>query len=84
MLYLLIFLIILFLVYYDYMFSIASLDLYSNICSYSTRSLISWVGGRHYVGVVPISCLPAFAPYVPRRVVDHGGDIPVESSVVHC
>ena len=83
LLYLLIFLIILFLVYYDYMLGIASLDLYSNICSYSARSLISWVGGRHYVGIVPISCLIAFAPYVLAHVVDRGGDIPIESSVVH-
>jgi len=83
LLYLLIFLVILFLVYYDYMLGIASLDLYSNICSYSTRSLIWWVGGRPYVGVVPISCLPVFAPYILGHVVDHGSDIPVESSVVH-
>ena len=51
------------------MLGIASLDLYSNICS-RARSLISWVGGQHYVGVVPISCLSAFAPYVPSHVVD--------------
>jgi len=43
LLYLLIFLIILFLVYYDYMLGIVGLDLYSNICSYSAHSLISWV-----------------------------------------
>ena len=41
------------------------------------------MGGRPYVGVVPISCLPVFAPYILGHVVDHGGDIPVESSVVH-
>jgi len=83
LLYLLIFLIILFLVYYDYMLGIVGLDLYSNICAYSACSLVRWVGGGHYVGVVPISCLPAFACYILGRVVDHGGDIPVESSVVH-
>jgi len=70
MLYLLIFLIILFLVYYDYMLGIARLDLYSNICSHNAHSLISWVGGRHYVSVVPTSCLPAFAPYILGCVVD--------------
>jgi hypothetical protein len=45
LLYLLIFSIIMFLVYFDYMFGIVGLDLYSNIGSYSTRSLISWVSG---------------------------------------
>jgi len=83
LLYLLIFLIILFLVYSDYMLGIVGLDLYSNIFSYSACSLVRWVGGRHYVGVVPISCLSAFAYYIPSRVVDRGGDIPVESFVVH-
>jgi len=83
LLYLLISLIILFLFYYEFMLGIVGLDLYSNICSYSACSLVRWVGGRHYVGVVPISCLPAFACYIPSRVVDHGGDILVESSVVH-
>ena len=41
------------------------------------------MGGRHYVGVVPISCLPMFACYILGRVVDRGVDIPIESSVVH-
>ena len=41
------------------------------------------MGGRHYVGVVLISCLPVFACYIPSCVVEHRGDIPVESSVVH-
>jgi len=40
-------------------------------------------GCRHYVGVVPILCLPAFACYILSRVVDHEGDIPVESTIVH-
>ena len=83
LLYLLIFLIILFLVCYDYMLGIVGLDLYSNISSYSTCSLVRWVGCRHYVGMVPISCLPAFACYILSRVVDCGGDIPIESSIVH-
>jgi len=33
--------------------------------------------------VVPILCLPALACYVPGHVVDRGGDIPIESSIVH-
>jgi len=83
LLYLSIFSIILFLVYYDYMLGIAGLDLYSNICSYCARSLISWVCGRHCVGVVPTPCLPTFAPYILGRVVDRGYDKPFESSTVH-
>jgi len=82
-LYWLIFLIILFLVYYDYMLGIDGLDLYSNICLYSACSLVRWVGGRHYVGVVPISCLSTFACYILSCVVDRRGDIPIESFVVY-
>ena len=41
------------------------------------------MSGRYYVGVVPILCLPAFACYILGRVVDRGGDIPIESSIVH-
>jgi hypothetical protein len=41
--YLLIFSIVMFLVYFDDMLSIVGLYLYSNIGSYSARSLISWV-----------------------------------------
>ena len=39
--------------------------------------------GRHYVGVVPTSCLFAFARYILGRVVDSGYDKPIESYVVH-
>jgi hypothetical protein len=77
------FLIILFLVYFDYMLGIVRSDLYSSIGSYSTCSLISWVSGKNCVGVVPIPYLPAIVPYIPDRVVDRGSDNPIESSVVH-
>jgi hypothetical protein len=83
LLYLIIFSIILFLVYFDYMLGIARSELYSSIGSYSACSLISWVSGKYCVGMVPIPYLPAIAPYIPDRVVDHGSDSPVESSVVH-
>jgi hypothetical protein len=83
LLYLLIFSIIMFLVYFDYMLGIVGLDLYSNIGSYSTRSLISWVSGQYCVGVVPIPYFPTIAPYIPDRVVVHGCDIPIESYIVH-
>jgi hypothetical protein len=83
LLYLIMFLIILFLVYFDYMLGIVILELYSSIGSYSACSLISWVSGKHCVGMVPIPYLPAIVPYISDRVVDHGSDSPVESSVVH-
>jgi hypothetical protein len=83
LLYLIIFSIILFLVYFDYMLVIVRLELYLSIGSYSACSLISWVSGKHCVGVVPIPYLPAIAPYIPDRVVDRRSDSPVESFVVH-
>jgi hypothetical protein len=81
--YFLMFSIILFLVYFDYMLGIVRSDLYSIIGSYSACSLISWVSGKHYVGVAPVPYLPAIVPYIPDRVKDRGSDSPVESSVVH-
>jgi hypothetical protein len=54
LLYLIMLSIILFLVYFDYMLDIVRSDLYSSIGSYSACSLISWVSGKHCVGVVPI------------------------------
>jgi hypothetical protein len=83
LLYLLIFSIIMFLVYFDYMLDIVGLDLYSNIGSYSVHSLISWVSGQYCVGVVSITYFPAIAPYILDRVVVCGCDIPVESYIVH-
>jgi hypothetical protein len=83
LLYLIIFSIILFLVYFDYMLGIVRSELYLSIGSYSACLLISWLSGKHCVGVVPILYLPMIAPYIPDRVVDHGSDSPIESSVVH-
>jgi hypothetical protein len=83
LLYLIMFSIILFLVYFDYMLAIVRLELYLSIGSHSACSLISWVSGKHCVGMVPIPYLPAIAPYIPDRMVDHGSDSPVESFVVH-
>jgi hypothetical protein len=83
LLYLIIFSIILFLVYFDYMFGIVRSDLYSSIGSYSAYLLISWVSGKYCVGMVPIPYLPTIVPYISDRVVDRGSDSPVESSVVH-
>jgi hypothetical protein len=83
LLYLFIFLIIMFLVYFDYMLGIARLDLYSNIGSYSARSLNSWVSGKYYVDVVPIPYFPMIAPYILDHVVVHESDSPIESYIVH-
>jgi hypothetical protein len=83
LLYLFIFSIIMFLVYFDYMLGLAGLDLYSNIGSYSARSLNSWVSGKYCVGVVHIPYFPAIAPYTPDRLVVHGSDCTIESYIVH-
>ena len=77
------FLIIMFIVYFDYMLSIARLSLYSSICLYSARSNVHGLSGRHCVSVVLIRCLPIDAPYIPGHVVDCGCDPPVVSFVVH-
>jgi hypothetical protein len=83
LLYLFIFSIIMFLVYFDFMLGIAGLDLYSNIGSYSARSLNSWVSGKYCVGMVSILYFPTIAPYISDRVVVRRSDSPVESYIVH-
>ena len=80
---LLMFLVIMFIVYFDYMLSIARLSLYLSLCSYSARSNVHRVSGRHCVSMVLICCLPTDTPYIPGHVVDRGRDTPVESFVVH-
>jgi hypothetical protein len=82
LLYLLIFLIIMFLVYFDYMFGIVGLELYLCIGSYSACSLDLWVSGKYCVGVVPIPYFPTIAPYILDHEVDHMSDSPIESFVV--
>jgi hypothetical protein len=72
-----------FIVCFDFIFSIVSLSLYLCINSYSAHSNVPWVGGWHCVSVVLIHCLPANTPYIPGHVVYHGCDTPVESFVVH-
>ena len=78
-----IFIVIWFSVYYDYMLSIVGLSLYSSMESYSTHSVVPWVSGKHSVSMVLIPCFPTIAPYILGHVVDHGGDTPIESFVVH-
>ena len=77
------FFVIMFIVYFDYMLSIASLLLCPCISSYSARSVVHEVSGRHCVSMLLICCLPADTPYILGHVVDHGCDTLVESFVVH-
>jgi hypothetical protein len=77
------FLVIMFIVYFDYMLSIARLSSCSSISSYSAHSKVPGVSGRYCVSVVLIRCLLADAPYILGHVVDHRCDTPIESFVVH-
>ena len=77
------FLVIMFIIYFDYMLSIVGLSSCSCINLYSTRSLDPGVSGRHYVSVLLIRCLSTDTPYILGHVVDHGCDTPVESFVIH-
>ena len=80
---LIMFLVIMFIVYFDYMLSIARLSSCSSISSYSARSKVQGVSGRHCVSVVLIRYLPMDAPYILGHVVDRGCDTPIESFVVY-
>ena len=77
------FLIIMFMVYFGYILSIARLSLYSCISSYNARSGVHGLSGRHCVSVVLIRCLPMDTPYILGHVVDRGCDTPIESFVVY-
>jgi hypothetical protein len=76
--------IICFGVYYDYMFSIVDLPLYSCMESYSPHldHLLTWVNGKDSVNAVLILYLSAIAPYMSGCVVDRGGDSTIESFTV--
>jgi hypothetical protein len=81
------FLIAMFIVYFDYMSSIVTLLLLSScICSYSIYSKVPRVDDLHYVGMVLryIAYLRVLSDVL-GRVVDREGDYYsfVESSVVH-
>jgi hypothetical protein len=81
------FLITIFIVYFDYMSSIVTLLLLSScICLYSVYPKVPRVDDLHYVGVVLryIAYLRVL-PDVSGRVVDREGDYYsfVESSIVH-
>ena len=80
---LIMFLVIMFIVYFDYMLIIVRLSSCPSISLYSAHSDVHEVRGQHCVNMVLIRCLPVDAPYIPDHVVDHGCDTPVESFVVH-
>jgi hypothetical protein len=77
------FLVIMLIVYFDYMLSIARLSSCSSISSYSACSSVHGLSGRYCVSVVLIRCLPADAPYILGHVIHREYDTPVESFVVH-
>ena len=77
------FLVIMFMVYFDYILSITRLSLSLCISSYSAHSKVPWVSGRHCVSVVLIHYLPMDTPYILSHVVDRRCDTPVESFVDH-
>ena len=78
------FLVIMFLVYFDYMFGIVRvIIMFMHRIAKRSFLLMNGVSGRYCVSVVLIRCLPTDAPYIPGYVVDHGCDTLVESFVVH-
>lgn len=82
LLYLIMFSIISFLVYHDYMLGLVRLELYTCLGSYSVYPSDQWVNDRYCVGMVPIPYLSAIVPYMPDREVVRGNDIAVESYIV--
>ena len=78
------FLVIMFIVYFDYMIGIVRVIIMF-MHTIAKRSLLcsKGVSGRHCVSMVLIRCLPVDAPYILDRVVDCEGDSLVESSIVH-
>jgi hypothetical protein len=77
------FLVSMFIVYFDYMFSIVSLSLSLCISSYSARPNDHSVGGTDHVRVMLRCYLPTNTLYILGHVVDCRCDTIVESFVVH-
>jgi hypothetical protein len=74
---------ILFIIYFDYMLSIVRLLSCSSISSYSARSKVQGVSGRHYVSMVLIHCIPADASYILGHVVDRGCNTLLTVVIIH-
>ena len=78
------FLVIMFLVYFDYMPGVGRvISMFMLRIAKRSFLLMNRVSGRHCVSVVLIHCLPMDAPYILDHVVDREGDSLVESFVVH-
>ena len=78
------FLVIMFLVYFDYMPGVGRvISMFMLRIAKRSFLLMNRVSGRHCVSVVLIRCLPADAPYILGHVVDRRCDTPIESFVVH-
>ena len=77
------FLVTMFIVYFDYMLNIVRLSSCSSISSYSAHSKVQGLSGQHCVSMVLIRCLPTDAPYILGHVVDCGCDSSIESFIVH-
>jgi hypothetical protein len=71
-----------FIIYFDYILSIAGLLLCLCISSYSAYSKVHGVGGRDHVSVVLICYLPTNTLYILGHVVGLSCDTIVESFVV--
>jgi len=80
------FIIVVFIAYFDYMSSIVGLASCLCLCLYRAHPITLGVSGRSCVGLVLKQYLSADAPYVLSHVVDHKGGLYsfVESTVVHC
>jgi hypothetical protein len=77
------FLVAMFIVYFDYMLSVVSFSLCLCTSSYSIHpNKVPWVGGRDHVSMVLI-CLPVNTLYILGHVVDRGCDTPIESFIVY-
>jgi hypothetical protein len=72
-----------FIVYFDYILSIASLLLCLYISLYGTYSNVHEVGGRDHVSVVLICYLLVNTLCIPGHVVDRRCDTTVEFFIVH-
>jgi hypothetical protein len=78
------FLVIMFIIYFDYMVSIVRIIIvFIHMFAKALTLVHVGVTGQHCVSVVLICCLPTDTPYVLGRVVDRECDTFVESFVVH-
>jgi hypothetical protein len=78
------FLVAMFIFYFDYILSIVSLSLCLYISSYSVHpNKVPWMGDRDHVSMVLICYLPTNTLYIPGHVVNRECDTPVDSFLVH-